>query len=91
MISYQTPLTKDIIERVGYIYLPSQDIYYRESSAVTLKYYPAVANQAEIWQAQKHIAGQEPTPLCEVQGLSHLIMLCLVLEGDDFPITIKTT
>lgn len=91
MISYQTTLTKGIIEKIGYIYLPNEDIYYRQSSGVTLKYYAPVANQTEIWQAQKHIAGQEPTPLCEVQGLSHLIMLCLVLEGDDFPITLKTT
>jgi hypothetical protein len=86
MIYWQTPLSKDIIAKAGYIYLPEEDFYYRDGSGLSLKLYPSAGTQGEIWAMMLRPAGQDPVYLCSVQGLSHLLLLVTVLEGDGNPI-----
>jgi hypothetical protein len=86
MIYWQTPLTKDMVAKAGYVYLPTNDLYYRDGSGLNLRLYPSVGLNPETWALMIHPAGQEPFCLCTVQGLSHLLLLTTVLEGDGNPI-----
>lgn len=90
---FNTPLTKDMVAKAGYIYLAKDNLYYREGSMLNLRLFPATPPgvPTDSWAMMIHIAGQEPFGLCEVHGLSHLLTLIVTIEGDGNPVIFDLT
>lgn len=91
MITNPTPLREELVRWCGYTFDKDRNIWYRDNSKVLLRYWPPTGNetpgwwQGLLWAEQ----GQENQALCEVDSQGRLILLCLALDGDAYPLIIN--
>jgi hypothetical protein len=80
-----TPLRKELVEWCGYHYRKEHNIWWRDRGHVLLREY-----EEGFWAA--HLIWQDPLNapfLCHIESLGRLILLCLAIDGDAYPIEFK--